>query len=64
MNSVPKTRWTARVDTLSAVIAKYKLILESLEQIQDTSNGDAKRDAGTYIRCCLLLLSTHSNDPC
>ena len=44
------TRWTARVDTLSALIAKYKLILESLEQIQDTSNGDAKRDAGTYIR--------------
>ena len=43
--SVPKfcaTRWTARVDTLSAIIAKYKLILEALEQIQDTSNGDAK----------------------
>ena len=35
------TRWTARVDTLSAVIAKYKLILEALEQIQYTSNGDA-----------------------
>ena len=35
---------------LSALIAKYKLILESLEQIQDTSNGDTKRDAGTYIR--------------
>ena len=51
--SVPKfcaTRWTARVDTLSALIAKYKLILEALDQIQDTSNGDAKRDAGTYIR--------------
>ena len=51
--SVPKvcaTRWTARVDTLSALIAKYKLILEALEQIQDTSIGDARRDAGTYIR--------------
>ena len=51
--SVPKfcaTRWTARVDTLSGLIAKYKLILEALDQIQDTSNGDAKRDAGTYIR--------------
>ena len=35
------TRWTTRVDTLSAIIAKYKLILEALEQIQDTSNGDA-----------------------
>ena len=51
--SVPQfsaTLWTARVDTLSAIIAKYKLILEALEQIQDTSNGDAKRDACTYIR--------------
>ena len=48
--SVPKFCWTARVDTLSALIAKYKLILEALQQIQDTSNGDAKRDAGTYIR--------------
>ena len=31
--SVPQfcaTRWTARVDTLSAIIAKYKLILEAL----------------------------------
>ena len=35
---------------MSALIAKYKLILEALEQIQATSNGDAKRDAGTYIR--------------
>ena len=43
------TRWTARVDTLSALIVKYKLILEALEQIQDTSNGGTKRDAGTYI---------------
>ena len=49
--SVPQfcaPRWTARV--VSAIIAKYKLILEALEQIQDTSNGDAKRDACTYIR--------------
>ena len=41
--SVPKfcaTRWTARIDTLSALIAKYKLIREALKQIQDTSNGD------------------------
>ena len=51
--SVPKfcaTRLTGRVDTLSALIGKYKLILEALEQIQDTSNGDAKIDAGPYIR--------------
>ena len=33
---------------MSALIAKYKLILEALEQIHDTSN--AKRDAGPYIR--------------
>ena len=43
------TRWTARVDTLSALIVKYKLILEA-QQIQDTSNADAKRNAGRYIR--------------
>ena len=46
------TRWTARVDILSALIAKYKQILEALAQIQDMSKGDAKRIAGTYI--CLL----------
>ena len=39
-------------DPLSALNAKYKLILEALEQIQDTRNGDTKRDACTYI--CLL----------
>ena len=27
------TRWPARVDTLSTLIAKYKIILEALEQI-------------------------------
>ena len=64
--TVPKlcaTRWTARVDTLSAVIAKYKRILEALEQIQATSNGDAKRDAGTCIRLLsyykFLVLSSY-----
>ena len=36
----------------AALIAKYKLILKALGQNEDTSNGDAKRDAGTYI--CLL----------
>ena len=35
---------------MSALIVNYKLILDALEQIQDTRNGDAKRDAGTYIR--------------
>ena len=38
--SVPRfcaTRWTTRVDTMLALIAKYKRILEALEQIQDTS---------------------------
>ena len=51
--SVPKfcaTRWTASADTLSGLIAKYKLILDALERIQHTCNGDTKRDAGTYIR--------------
>ena len=46
---MPKVCATAGVDTLSTLIAKYKLILEALEQY---INGDTKRDAGTYI--CLL----------
>ena len=37
------TRWTARVDTLSAFIAKYKLILEALVQIQSTEEGVIKK---------------------
>ena len=45
-------KMTARVGTLSALISKYKQILEALEQIQGTSNGDAKRYAVPYI--CLL----------
>nr|XP_006822914.1 PREDICTED: tolloid-like protein 1-like [Saccoglossus kowalevskii] len=46
--SVPKlcvTRWAARVTTLSALLVKYKIVLESMEAIRDRSNGDAKRDA-------------------
>ena len=53
--SVPKfcaTRWTARVDTLSTLIAQYKLVLEALEQIQDTSNGDAKQKRCRHIYSC------------
>jgi hypothetical protein len=37
-----KTRWTARVDSLSAIITNYSKIYESLIKIEDKSSGDAK----------------------
>ncbi len=43
--TVPKlcpTRWSSRVETLSALIAKYSSALETLEKIADQSNGGAK----------------------
>ena len=50
------TRWTARVDTLSALFAKYKLILEALKQIQDTRKwGCQKRSGHIYFVFCQIL---------
>lgn len=51
--TVPKfcaTRWTARVYTLSALIAKYPSVLAALEMINNESRGEAAKDADTYIR--------------
>ena len=51
--TVPKlcvTRWTARVSTLSAILAKYFDILRALEKIRDCSTGDARSNASSYIR--------------
>ena len=51
--TVPKfcaTRWTARVSTLSALLAKYAEILRTLEKIRDCSTGEARADASSYIR--------------
>jgi hypothetical protein len=53
MKSVPKfcaTRWTARVSTLSALIAKYGTVLAALDMVVSECSGDAKSDAGSYIR--------------
>lgn len=51
---VPKlceTRWTARVETLSALIAEYKCITQSLGDIQTESIvSDARLKAGSYLR--------------
>ena len=50
---VPKfcsTHWTARVTTLSALIAKYLEVMETLEKIRDSSTGDARADSSSYIR--------------
>ena len=51
--SVPKfcaTRWTARVCTLSAVLAKYPVILKAMDRIKEDSEGDARSVASSYIR--------------
>ena len=51
---VPKlceTRWSARVQTLSSVITKYKAIYLSLHDIADEScDADARSNALSYIR--------------
>ena len=52
-NTVPKfcaTRWTARVCTLSAVLAKYPVILKAMDRIKEDSVEDARSDASSYIR--------------
>jgi hypothetical protein len=51
--TVPKlcpTRWSSRVETLSALIAKYSSALETLEKIADQSNGEPRSNAQSYIR--------------
>ena len=52
-NTVPKfcaTRWTAKISTLSALLAKYAEVLKALEAIRDSSTGDARSDTASYIR--------------
>ena len=51
--TVPKfcaTRWSAKVTTLSALLAKYGSVLLALDEILSSSSGDAKRDASAYSR--------------
>ena len=51
--TVPKlcpTRWSSRVETLSALIAKYSSALETLEKIADQSNGVPRSNAQSHIR--------------
>jgi len=51
--SVPKfcpTRWSARLLTLSTLLAKYPTVLDALDTISDSSTGDAKSDAESCIR--------------
>ena len=44
------TRWTARVSTLSTLLAKYVTVLKTLEKIRDMSVGDSRSDSASYIR--------------
>ena len=49
--SVPKfcaTRWSARVCTLSAMLAKYPTKI--LDRIREEGSGDSQSDACSYIR--------------
>ena len=50
---VPKfcaTHWSARVRTLSALIAKYVIVLETMGRIKDSSKGETRSDACLYMR--------------
>ena len=44
------TRWTARVSTLSTLLAKYVTVLKTLEKIREESVGDSRSDSASYIR--------------
>ena len=44
------TRWTARVSTLSTLLAKYVTVLKTFEKIRDMSVGDSRSDSASYIR--------------
>lgn len=44
------TRWSARVTTLSALIAKYVTVFETMGKIRDRSQGKARNDASSYMR--------------
>lgn len=51
--TVPKfcaTRWSVKVTTLSALLAKNGPVLLALKEISSSSCGDAKRDASAYSR--------------
>ncbi len=51
-----ETRWSARVSTLSSVIAKYKAIYNALKDISlESSNADARTKADSFTR---LLMSS------
>ena len=52
-NLVPKlcpTRCSSRVETLSALMAKYGAVLETLELIAAHSNSEPRSNAQSYIR--------------
>lgn len=45
-----ETRWSARIDTLSIIIAKYKAVISSLEDVQKESTvTEAKTKARAFI---------------
>ena len=53
------TRWSARLLTLSTLLAKYPTVLDALDTISDSSTGDAKSDAESYIRLMESMQCLH-----
>ncbi|CAG2255405.1 unnamed protein product [Mytilus edulis] len=47
-----ETRWTARVDTVSSLLANYKSVHAALTKIENVSTSDARTNASGY-RCYL-----------
>ncbi|CAG2222785.1 unnamed protein product [Mytilus edulis] len=45
-----ETRWTARVDALSAIITNYEKLHNAVNKIEEKSSGDSKSKAGGHRR--------------
>ncbi|VDI15927.1 Hypothetical predicted protein [Mytilus galloprovincialis] len=45
-----ETRWTARVDTVSSLLANYKSVHAALTKIENVSTSDARTNASGYRR--------------
>ena len=44
------TRWMARVDTISSIMANYKSVHTALSEIESVSTSDARTNASGYHR--------------
>lgn len=49
MPSLCETRWLARVDSVSCLLANYQQVLAALEDVEDQSSGQASSDAESFL---------------